>query len=214
MFTGIVEVRGRVVSLERSGDGARLAVAVPLDLSDTRIGDSIAVDGCCLTAVRVTDGRFEAEASRETLRVTTLGDLRAGAEVNIERALRVGDRLGGHLVQGHVDTTGALVRRMPNGIAEDIHIRIPVEHLPFIAPKGSITVDGISLTVNGVDRAAGTFFVTVIPHTSKVTTLGGKAAGARVNVETDVLAKYVLNAVSGGTGGGLTMERLEDLGFA
>lgn len=216
MFTGIVEGRGSVDELTRTAKGARIVVSTALDLSDCRVGDSIAVDGCCLTATSVSSRGFGAEASNETLKRTTLGDRRTGHQVNLERALRVGDRLGGHIVQGHVDATGRLSKIVKAGDAADYHFDCPAELDDYLVEKGSITVDGISLTVNGV--RPGGFHVTIIGHTAAITTLGAKAAGARVNLETDVVGKYIVSLarrgrIAAGTTG-VTLEKLEEHGFA
>lgn len=182
MFTGIVEELGRV--LERDGDRLRIAATTVLD--DVERGASIAVDGCCLTAVAwdAEQGWWEAELTDETWSRTSLGDLAAGDPVNLERPVRLADRLGGHLVQGHVDGVGAIVRPAP-----DLHVRCDPDLLRYVVEKGSITVDGISLTV--VEPLIDGFTVAVIPHTQAVTTLGSKGLGDRVNLEVDVTAKYV-----------------------
>jgi riboflavin synthase len=180
MFTGIVEELGRVV--DRRGD--RLRIASSTVLSDIALGASIAVNGCCLTAVSWGDDWWEAELSDETWRRTSLGDLVPGSAVNLERPVRLSDRLGGHLVQGHVDGVGEIVEPAP-----DLRVRCDRELLRYIVEKGSITVDGISLTV--VDPLDDGFTVAVIPHTAAVTTLGRAGSGTRVNLEVDVTAKYV-----------------------
>lgn len=219
MFTGIIEGQGRVTTLTRTANGARLTVETPFSLASDAIGDSIAVNGVCLTAVELLPHTFVAEASNETLAKTTLGELTAGAVVNLERALRVGDRLGGHMVQGHVDDTGRFLRRVPSGDATDYHFSAPAELMDAIVSKGSIAIDGISLTVNGcgygTSTEAGTFWVTIIPHTAAVTTLGSKAPGARVNLETDVVGKYIVSlAQRGRLGPKLTHDMLKENGFA
>jgi riboflavin synthase len=180
VFTGIVEELGQVV--DRDGD--RLRIACSTVLSDVELGASIAVNGCCLTAVAWGDGWWEAELSGETWRRTSLGDLVAGSAVNLERPLRLLDRLGGHLVQGHVDGVGEIVDPAP-----DLRVRCDRDLLRYVVEKGSITVDGISLTV--VEPLPDGFTVAVIPHTAAVTTLGGAGPGTRVNLEVDVTAKYV-----------------------
>jgi riboflavin synthase len=180
VFTGIVEELGHVV--DRDGD--RLRIACSTVLSDIELGASIAVNGCCLTAVAWGDGWWEAELSDETWRRTSLGDLVAGSAVNLERPLRLSDRLGGHLVQGHVDGVGEIVDPAP-----DLRVRCDRDLLRYVVEKGSITVDGISLTV--VEPLLDGFTVAVIPHTAAVTTLGGAGPGTRVNLEVDVTAKYV-----------------------
>jgi riboflavin synthase len=180
MFTGIVEELGSVASI----DGSRVRVRASLVLEDAKIGDSTAVNGCCLTVVALGDGWWEADVSDETFRRTNLGDLAPGTPVNLERPVRVSDRLGGHVVQGHVDGVGVIVDPAP-----DLRVRMPADLLRYIVEKGSITVDGISLTV--VDVLDDGFTVALIPHTTAVTTLGHKGRGDRVNLEVDVMAKYV-----------------------
>lgn len=181
MFTGIVEELGSV----RSRQGARLEISCRDVLDDVELGASIAVNGCCLTVVewQTGDGWFAAEVSDETFARTVVGDLGTGDPVNLERPVRLSDRLGGHLVQGHVDTVGTIVQASP-----DLKVKVSGELQRYIVEKGSITVDGVSLTV--VDPAADGFTVAVIPHTAEVTTLGHKGPGDRVNIEVDVMAKY------------------------
>ena len=180
MFTGIVEELGEVASF----DGTRLRVHAAEVLEDAKIGDSVAVDGCCLTVVEMGPGWWEADVSAETARRTTLGDRRAGDKVNLERPVRPYDRLGGHVVQGHVDGVGEVVTAAP-----DLRIRMPRPLLRYVVEKGSVTVDGVSLTV--VDVLDDGFTVAVIPHTQGVTTLGIRRPGDRVNLEVDVTVKYV-----------------------
>jgi riboflavin synthase len=198
MFTGIVESTGTVESIARAQPdhpAARLTVATSLDLSAVTIGASIAVDGVCLTVVDLdlARGRFAADLGPETLMLTTLGALESGARVHLERPLRLGDPLGGHLVAGHVDAVGLVVARRENGSALDLEISVPESVARAIAPKGSIAVDGVSLTINALADMAGAaiFGVTLIPHTLAATKLGGKAIGASVNIETDLIAKHV-----------------------
>jgi riboflavin synthase len=198
MFTGIVESMGTVESIARAEPerpAARLTVATKLDLSSLTLGASIAVDGVCLTVVELdlARGRFAADLGPETLMLTTLGNLDPGTGVHLERPLRLGDPLGGHLVAGHVDAVGLVVARRENGSALDLEISVPSNVARAIAPKGSIAVDGVSLTINALADMAGAaiFSVTLIPHTLAVTKLGGKAIGAAVNIETDLIAKHV-----------------------
>ncbi|MEJ5256518.1 MAG: riboflavin synthase [Acidimicrobiales bacterium] len=179
MFTGIVEELGWVLGRE----GSDLRVRAERVLDATRIGDSIAVNGCCLTVVELGDGWWRADVSEETYRRTNLGELREGDPVNLERPVRLTDRLGGHLVQGHVDAVGEVVEPAP-----DLRVRMPEELTRYVVEKGSITVDGVSLTV--VQALDDGFTVAVIPHTAEVTTLGRKKPGDRVNLEVDVIAKY------------------------
>ena len=180
MFTGIVEELGTVASIE----GSRVRINASLVLEDAKIGDSTAVNGCCLTVVEIGDGWWEADVSDESFARTNLGDLRPGTPVNLERPVRVMDRLGGHVVQGHVDAVGEIVEPAP-----DLRVRMPAHLLRYVVEKGSITVDGISLTV--VDLLDDGFTVALIPHTTASTTLGHKGAGTSVNLEVDVMAKYV-----------------------
>lgn len=190
MFTGIVQDVGRIeVRIPRGGD-VRLTVGVKkLDLSRVAEGDSICVQGVCLTALAVTPTRFEADVSGETLSLTTLGALEVGSPVNLEPALRAGDALGGHLVSGHVDGIGEVASIHDDARSLRVTIAAPAALARFIAQKGSITVEGVSLTVNEVQ--GGRFGVNLIPHTRKVTTLGRLVAGARVNLEIDQVARYV-----------------------
>lgn len=179
MFTGIVEELGRL----RSRDGQRFVVEASLVLEDAKIGDSLAHNGCCLTIVEIGEGWYAVDAVDETLRRTNLGDLQVGDPINLERPVRPNDRLGGHIVQGHVDAVGEVVEPAP-----DLRVRMPKELLRYVVEKGSITVDGCSLTV--VDVLDDGFTVALIPHTTEVTTLGRRRAGDRVNLEVDVMAKY------------------------
>jgi riboflavin synthase len=190
MFTGIVEELGRVRAITPNEGGARIEIDATDVLTDAEIGASIAVNGCCLTVVALGEGCWAADAVIETLARTNLGDLRSGDPVNLERPLRLADRLGGHLVQGHVDGTGTIRAREPQADGSTlITFAAPAEVTRYVVHKGSITVDGISLTVAAV--VAGGFAVAVIPHTQAVTTLGTKPVGARVNLEVDMVAKYV-----------------------
>jgi riboflavin synthase len=188
VFTGIVEELGTVRDLSPIGDDpdatARLVIAATTVLDDVTIGASIAVNGCCLTVVEVGEGWWATDVSRETLARTVIGGLAAGDVVNLERPMALGDRLGGHLVLGHVDDVGEIVDPAP-----DLRVRIPHNLVRYLVEKGSVTVDGISLTA--FDLVDDTFRVAVIPHTAAVTTLGRKGAGAPVNIEMDVLAKHV-----------------------
>ena len=180
MFTGIIEELGAVT--ER--DGGRFTVAATTVLEDLKIGDSVAVNGCCLTVVEIGDGWWRADAVDETLQRTNLDDLKPGDPVNLERPVRLADRLGGHLVQGHVDGLGEIVSAAP-----DLRVKAPKDLLRYVVTKGSITVDGCSLTVVDVDDDG--FSVAIIPHTAEATTLGRKGPGDRVNLEVDLVAKYV-----------------------
>jgi riboflavin synthase len=185
MFTGIVEELGQLESLH---DG-RLRIAARRVLEDVVIGESIAVNGCCLTVVAFGDGWWEADVSDETISRTSLASLAAGDGVNLERAVRASDRLGGHVVQGHVDGVGEIVDPVP-----DLRVRVPDPLLRYLVEKGSVTVDGVSLTI--VEPLDDGFTVAIIPHTADVTTLGAKQPGDLVNLEVDVMAKYVERLVS------------------
>lgn len=190
MFTGIVQDTGTVAALAvRDGD-VRLAIRVGrLDLSRTAVGDSICVQGCCVTAVALTAAGFEADLSRETLGLTTLGDLAVGAAVNLEPALRAGDALGGHLVSGHVDGVARMVSRSADARSTRMVFEAPAALARFIARKGSVALNGVSLTVNEVEGAQ--FGVNLIPHTLQATTLGELVPGSAVNLEVDQVARYV-----------------------
>lgn len=189
MFTGLVEELGRVLEVEERSDGRRMWIAASLVMSDMQLGDSIACSGCCLTAVAVEAARFAVEAVPETLRRTTLGAWRPGTPVNLERSLCLADRLGGHLVQGHVDAVGEVVGVRREGDGCRVTLALPRELLRFVALKGSLSVDGVSLTVAGLTDSGAE--IAYIPHTLAVTTAGDYAAGTRVNLEVDLLARYL-----------------------
>jgi riboflavin synthase len=188
VFTGLVQELGRIGAIERSGDGARLTIETAL-VSELRTGDSVAVNGVCLTATALQNGSFVADAMNETLARSSLGGLEAGSAVNLELPLRAGDRLGGHVVQGHVDAVGAIVEVVDDGFARRIRIEAPPDLLRYVIEKGSIAVDGVSLTVAECDSRS--FTVSLIPETLQRTNLGHAGTGDRVNLEVDVLAKYV-----------------------
>ncbi len=190
MFTGLVEEKGTVVALEDLGDSVRLTIRGPKVTSDAAHGDSIAVNGCCLTVIDPTpDETFSADVMRESLVRTSLGDLAAGDEVNLERAMQAGARMGGHIVQGHVDGTATLLDRTPSEHWEVVRFSLSSDLARYVVDKGSITVDGTSLTV--VEAGDDWFSVSLIPTTLADTVLGTKQPGDRVNLEVDVLAKYV-----------------------
>ncbi len=197
MFTGIIEELGVVEALEDQGDAVRLVVRAPHVLSDVRLGDSVAVDGCCLTVAERDRVTFTADVMRETLAKTSLGGLHPGARVNLERAVTPTTRLGGHIVQGHVDGTGAIVRRTPSEHWELVAVSLPASLGRYLVAKGSITVDGVSLTVVDVDEES--FTVSLIPETLARTTLGLRQPGDAVNLEVDVIAKYVERLAAPGT---------------
>jgi riboflavin synthase len=190
MFTGIIIASGRLVSIAERGGDLELGIdAARLDLSRIAVGDSVSVQGVCLTATRIEGPVFYADVSRETLAKTTLGALKTGARVNLEPSLRAGDALGGHLVSGHVDAVGRLVDLEEDARSRRLQFELPAELMRFVAPKGSICIDGVSLTVNRVEGQL--FDVNIIPHTSEVTTLSDLARGDYVNVEIDVIARYL-----------------------
>ncbi|NUS73663.1 MAG: riboflavin synthase [Corynebacteriales bacterium] len=194
MFTGIVEELGEVSELISLNQAARLTVYGPLATSDARPGDSISVNGVCLTVVEVANGNFVADVMAETLSRSSLQSLTVGSKVNLERAARLGDRLGGHLVQGHVDAVGEVVERLPSEHWEVVRISLPTGFARYIVEKGSITVDGVSLTVTEISDSH--FAVSLIPETLKRTVLGEKKPGELVNLEIDVIAKYVEKLVA------------------
>lgn len=219
MFTGLVEQVGKLQRIERRGPDARLVVNA--DFSELVLGESIAVDGACLTVSEISSRGFVAMASAETLARTTLGGAKPGAGVHLERALALGGRLGGHIVTGHVDVVANILGQNPRGKALAVEYELPTSIAPFVAEKGSITIDGVSLTVNTV--AADSFEVMLVPFTREKTHLDRKGVGDPVNLETDVLAKYVARALGlmdsnqnegeEGEGGGVTMELLFKQGF-
>jgi riboflavin synthase len=188
MFTGLVQAVGRVGAIDHSSEGARVTIETAL-ATELRAGDSIAVNGVCLSAAALHDGWFAADAMNETLSRTSIGGLGPGAEVNLELPLRASDRLGGHMVQGHVDGVGTIDSVASDGIARRVRIEAPPEVMRYVIEKGSIAVDGVSLTVAGMDSRS--FTVSLIPETLHRTNLGHAGPGDRVNLEVDVLAKYV-----------------------
>ncbi|MFJ9410202.1 riboflavin synthase [Streptomyces sp. NPDC101393] len=196
MFTGIVEELGEVVAVENLGDSSRFRLRGPVVTDDAKHGDSIAVNGVCLTVVDTADGEFTADVMAETLHRSSLGALATGSRVNLERPMALGGRLGGHLVQGHVDGTGTIAARIPGEHWEIVKVSLPGALARYVVEKGSITVDGVSLTV--VDAADDHFTISLIPTTLALTTLGIKQVGDPVNLEVDVLAKYVERLLGGG----------------
>jgi riboflavin synthase len=190
MFTGIILATGRLVSIAERGGDLELGIdASVLEMSRIAIGDSVSVQGVCLTATRIEGAVFHADVSRETLAKTTLGTFRSGDRVNLEPSLRAGDALGGHLVSGHVDAVGILTRVQEDARSRRLQFELPEALMRFVASKGSICIDGVSLTVNEVEGRR--FEVNIIPHTSEVTTLGELSSGDSVNVEIDVIARYL-----------------------
>jgi riboflavin synthase len=216
MFTGIIETMGTVAALQpRNGDLRVRITTTTLPLADVRIGDSIATNGVCLTVVELPGDGYWADVSRETLAFTTIGEWRVGAAVNLEKALMAASRLGGHIVSGHVDGVGEVVSRREDARSIRLTVRAPAELAKYIAHKGSICVDGISLTVNAV---SGTDFeLNIVPHTAQVTVIGNYGIGTRVNLEVDVIARYLERLLMGDTAaaksGGVTAAFLAEHGF-
>ncbi len=202
MFTGLIEEQGEILALDRTPDAVVITVRAPLAVSDAKHGDSISVSGVCLTVVDQTDDSFTADVMAQTLAMSTIGGLAVGDRVNLERAARVGDRLGGHIVQGHIDGTGAVLAVTPGEAWSVVRISLPRDLAPLVVDKGSITVAGVSLTVSAIGvTGEGTdaehwFEVSLIPETLTATTLGALAVGDRVNLETDVLARHVERLIS------------------
>lgn len=217
MFTGIIEAVGTVASLESRGSDLRVAIrSGKLDLEDVKLGDSIAVNGICLTAVALPGDGFAADVSGETMRRSAFVDLKVGSRVNLEKALTPTTRLGGHLVSGHVDGVGELLSLSNDGRSVRMRIQAPAELAKYIAEKGSITVDGVSLTVNAVDGRL--FDLNIVPHTMQETTLVDFAVGQRINLEVDLIARYLERLLLGdraaqGKGEGITMAFLAEHGF-
>lgn len=221
MFTGIIQAIGQIRRLEPRGGDVRLSVATgKLALEGVALGDSIAVNGVCLTAVSLNGAEFSADVSRETLALTTLGGLKAGSPVNLEKALTLATPLGGHLVSGHVDGVGDLLERHDDGRSWRLRIQAPADLAKYIAPKGSICVDGTSLTVNTVDGRV--FELNIVPHTLAETIIGGYGPGTRVNLEVDLIARYLERLLLGeraaepkgaGKGGGIDAAFLAEHGF-
>lgn len=212
MFTGLVETTGKLVTRQRRGPGYVLVIETSTfardgDAGSLELGESIAVNGACLTVTRFDDGGFEADVSQETVSKTTLGRVAMGGEVNLERSLTLGTRLGGHLVSGHVDGVGKLVATEPVGEALRCSFEAPTELAPYLAAKGSVTLDGVSLTVNAVG-SGGRFEVMLIPHTVSVTNLKDLKPGREVNVEVDLLARYVVRYLSLQSGDGASASSL------
>ncbi len=212
MFTGIVKAMGTISAIERRGGDVRLSVrAADMPFADYEVGESIAVNGVCLTAVALREDGFDTDVSVETLDVTALGKLGVGDPVNLEASLAIGDRLGGHLVSGHVDCMGTVTQRSADARSVRLSIEIPSEFARYVAKKGSVTVDGVSLTINEVK--AGSFEVNIIPHTAEATIIGRYAVGSVVNIEVDVLARYIERLMTKDDDG-LSKDFLREHGYA
>ena len=211
MFTGIIQTRGTIATIEKTGGDVRLSVqSTGLPFASYEIGESIAVNGACLTATALRNDGFDTDVSLETLTVTALSELAAGASVNLEPSLSLGDRLGGHLVSGHVDCTGKVVRIGVDARSTRLSIEIPAEYARYVARKGSVCVDGVSLTINEV--SGNTFDLNIIPHTAETTIIGDYAAGTTVNIEVDLLARYI-ERLLGKDQSSLSMDFLEAHGY-
>lgn len=217
MFTGIIAAAGEIATLEQHGGDSRLRIAAAgLDMADVKLGDSIAIDGVCLTVVEFDKQGFDVDVSAETLDKTTLGEFKVGRQVNLEKALQASARLGGHIVSGHVDGVGVIESREPVGGSLRFRVRVPKELAKYIAVKGSVCIDGVSLTVNRVEGAV--FEINIIPHTAEVTTIGSYQPGRRVNIEVDIIARYLERLLLGDRAAvpnpdGLTLEKLMQHGY-
>ena len=211
MFTGIIQAQGTISAIERTGGDVRLSVrSTGLPFSSYEIGESIAVNGACLTATALRNDGFDTDVSVETLTVTALANLAVGASVNLEPSLGLGDRLGGHLVSGHVDCVGTIVSVSNDARSIRLGVEIPAEFARYVARKGSVCVDGVSLTINEV--SGNTFDLNIIPHTAETTTIGDYAVGSTVNIEVDLLARYVERLLAKDQSG-MSMEFLEAHGY-
>lgn len=221
MFSGIVEEVGQIIAINDSGDGRRLKIAAKTVLSDVRLGDSISCSGCCLTVTQFTADSFSVDATAETLRKTKLGRLKNGDKLNLERALRFSDRLGGHIVSGHVDRLAKVSSIKDEGFSKIFEFTVSAELAPFFVEKGSVTIDGISLTVASLGAVKGdsfSFTIAAIPHTLQVTTLGELKGGDDVNIEGDIIGKYVARWMESTRGQiinkeGLSMSFLAEHGY-
>jgi riboflavin synthase len=213
MFTGIVKAIGNISRIESRGGDLRFSIEAPgIDWSGFEVGESICVNGVCLTAVTIGKSGFATDVSRETIAVTGLADLTSSDRVNIEPSLAVGDRLGGHLVSGHVDCVGNVVSRSQDARSLRLEIEIPAKFSRYIARKGSVTVDGVSLTINEV--SANTMSLNIIPHTADHTIIGGYRVGTKVNIEVDLLARYVESLLSGKDKPDISIQTLREHGYA
>ena len=214
MFTGIIEATGTIETLEETGGDLRAVIASEeLDFGDIKTGDSICVSGVCLTALELTENSFSVDISNETVSLTSFASLKQGARVNLEKAMQATDRFGGHIVSGHVDGLAELVSRHADGRSERLTFRVPVHLQKYIAAKGSVCLEGISLTVNEVE--GDLFGVNIIPHTAAVTTLGALGIGGKANLEVDVVSRYLERLMQhSSTESELTLEKLVKAGFA
>ena len=217
MFTGIIKAVGQISDIAPRGGDLRLTVrADGLPWQEFEVGESIAVNGVCLTAVHLHDDGFDTDVSRETMNVTALGDIQTGSAVNLEPSLALGERLGGHLVSGHVDCVGTVVAREPDARSLRFDLELPAEYARYVARKGSVCIDGTSLTINAV--ADNRFSVNIIPHTAENTIMHTYTVGTRVNIEVDLLMRYLERLMQGGdtdtTAGGISREFLEATGYA
>ena len=210
MFTGIIEELGVVASIVQSSQLGRLALSSPSIASSTRKGESVAVNGVCLTVTEIRRNLMEFDVSGVTLKTTTLRDLKVGEKVNLERALLVSNRLGGHLLTGHVDGVGEIRSRIDQGKGFELHVSLPSELLRYLVPRGSVAIDGVSLTV--ADLRKGLVIISIIPHSAMITTLGKKKVGDRVNIEVDILSKYIEKHVAKKVDG-VTDESLVRVGY-
>jgi len=212
MFTGIIAALGKIESLQATGGDIRMIVATQtLDLSDVKLGDSVANNGVCLTVVAMDKAKLSFDVSRESLERTSLGSLSSGSEINLEKALAVGDRLGGHFVSGHVDGLGKVIKRQESARSVQFRFEVPVGLERYIAEKGSICIDGASLTVNNV--ANNWFEVNIIPHTMQETIMSGYKIGTKVNLEVDLIARYLERLLPANQASGITRETLLENGF-
>jgi len=218
MFTGIIAALGKIESLQATGGDIRMTVDTQgLDLSDVKLGDSVANNGVCLTVVQMANAQLSFDVSRESLERTSLGSLSAGSEINLEKALAVGDRLGGHFVSGHVDGLGKVIARQESARSVQFRFEVPAGLERYIAEKGSICIDGTSLTVNNVSHVSGEqvnwFEVNIIPHTMQETIMSGYKIGSQVNLEVDLIARYLERLLPDNKSQGITRETLLENGF-
>ncbi len=217
MFTGIIEASGEIAAVDKQAADSRLRInAGGLDMTDVKLGDSIAIDGVCLTVVKFDAHGFEMDVSAETLSKTTLGEFKPDRKVNLEKAMQVSARLGGHIVSGHVDALGVIEARDPVGESLRFRVRVPDNLAKYVAVKGSVCIDGVSLTVNNVDGAV--FEINIIPHTAEMTTIGEYQAGRKVNIEVDIIARYLERLLLGDKAAEpqsdkLTLEKLVQHGY-